>query len=79
MPEEPHLLGVPVVRFPTCGSDRLRPVAEAGGSDLHFLCADCARCRRVELGWVHRVNPGTCRGCPAHSVRAVAYAADHPA
>lgn len=78
MPEEPHLLARPVDRCPACGSTRMKPVAEAGGAELRFLCDDCDRCWRYELGYVQRVNPSSCAGCPALARCRAAYAADHP-
>ena len=63
---------------PRCGSSHLAPVVEDGSADVRFLCADCARCWRVELGFVQRVDPGSCAGCPARARCTAAYAADHP-
>ena len=30
----------------------------------NFLCQACGRCWHVELGFVSRVDPLTCMGCP---------------
>ena len=54
-------LGV-LPQCPDCGSTQLRAVND--GEDTNFLCGDCASCWRVELGWVHRVEPDDCPGCP---------------
>lgn len=79
MSDEPHLLDPSVDRCPECGSVNLDPVAEADGTEVHFLCTDCDRCWTVELGFVHRMNPQSCSGCPARPRCTAAYAADHPA
>ena len=48
-------------RCPECGGGRLTAVSDGGRTN--FFCEDCALCWHVELGWVSRVNPGTCPGC----------------
>ena len=78
MSDDPHLLDHPLGHCPGCGSPILEPVVEVGGDDVRFLCGECDRCWRVELGFVQRVDPGTCAGCPARSRCTAAYAADHP-
>jgi hypothetical protein len=71
-----HRIKWPLSRCPTCGSERLEPVVERVVDEVHFLCRDCARCWHVELGYVHRVAPATCLGCP-HRARCVpVYVAD---
>lgn len=51
---------------PTCGNGQLTPVSD--GEDTNFLCRDCGACWHVCLGWVDRVNPATCPGCPSRDV-----------
>jgi hypothetical protein len=45
---------------------------------VHFLCVDCSRCWHVALGYVQRMTPATCFGCPQPARCAAVYAADHP-
>jgi transposase-like protein len=59
----PELLH-PLPYCPSCGSVQLEPVVEADTQDVHFLCRDCKRCWHVELGFVHRMAPRACHGCP---------------
>lgn len=47
---------------PGCGGDRLRAVTD--GEVTNFLCQGCGRCWHVSLGWVSRVDPLSCPGCP---------------
>ena len=54
---EDHLFARPLRECPACGSDLLEPVVEAQGGDVHFFCRACDRCWRIELGYIHRVNP----------------------
>jgi hypothetical protein len=61
---EEHLLGRPLLECVACGSKRLEPVVEVDTEEVHFLCQDCMRCWHVELGYVHRVAPHACHGCP---------------
>ena len=51
---------------PSCRSMRLRAVSD--GEDTNFLCLECGTCWHLELGWVHRVEPADCPGCPSRSV-----------
>lgn len=51
-----------VDRCPECGGSRITPVTD--GDRTNFFCEDCALCWHLELGWVARVDPGTCPGCP---------------
>ena len=76
--ERRHGITEPLRQCPECGSVRLEPVVEDERSTVHFLCADCSRCWHVELGWVHRMTPATCRGCPERRRCEAAYRADHP-
>ena len=46
---------------PNCGASRFEAVTD--GKDVNFLCTSCGLCRHVELGYVRRVDPVTCRGC----------------
>jgi hypothetical protein len=59
--ERGHLFARPLQRCPACGSELLEPVVDVEGEDVHFSCQACGRCWRVELGYVHPVNPPTSR------------------
>ena len=79
-PEETvHPITRPLAHCPSCGSEHLDPVVENDGFSVHFLCADCSRCWHVELGFVRRVAPSACLGCPERPRCEAAYASDHPA
>lgn len=69
----------PLARCPDCGSARLEAVVEDIVQEVHFLCRDCDRCFRVELGHVQRVVPSSCLGCPERARCERAYVADHDA
>lgn len=58
-----HPIAYPLVRCPACGSPNLDAVVEDVVQAVHFLCSDCDRCWRVELGYVRRVLPASCLGC----------------
>ena len=47
---------------PACGGN-LR--ATFDGEMSNFLCGTCGTCWHAELGWLHRVDPSTCPGCPS--------------
>ncbi len=49
-------------RCPKCFSTAIDPVVD--GDEVNFLCRVCGRCWHIELGYVHRVDPRTCGGCP---------------
>ena len=72
-----HPIRYPLLRCPACGSERLDPVVEESVQAVHFLCHDCDRCWKVELGYVRRVAPTTCLGCPERSRCERAYEKDH--
>jgi transposase-like protein len=74
--EAAHLFGRPLTRCPECGSDDLVPVVENQSQDVHFFCRACGRCWHVELGFVHRVVPPACLGCPEQERCEAVYAAD---
>jgi hypothetical protein len=74
-----HPITYPLARCPECGSARLDPVVEAGVAEVHFLCRNCARCWHVDLGFVRRVAPATCLGCPERARCERVYRAEHPA
>jgi hypothetical protein len=68
-------LKYPLEHCPSCSSTRLGAVSD--GETVNFLCEDCDRCWRVELGYVHRVNPNTCRGCRQRERCTPRYERDH--
>jgi hypothetical protein len=61
----PKLLAALIGPCPTCGNGRLRAVFD--GEQTNFHCTDCRACWHGEVAFVHRVDPGTCAGCPAHA------------
>jgi len=61
---------------PHCRSQSLEPVSD--GFETNFFCTACARCWHVELGYVSRVDPLTCRGCPERQRCTRTWKADHP-
>ena len=66
----------PLAKCPACGSSELEAVVEIDTNDVHFLCRDCARCWHVELGYVQRMAPDVCHGCPHLEQCAAVYNAD---
>jgi hypothetical protein len=76
-PHEPALLRRPLDNCPRCGSWQLQPVVDIDASGVHFLCGSCSRCWRVELGYVRRVPPTGCEGCPQQELCAASWAKDH--
>ena len=78
--DEPEIRDDPITRplthCPVCGSNRLDPVVENERQTVHLLCRDCSRCWHVELGFVHRMTPATCLGCPERARCEAAYEAD---
>jgi hypothetical protein len=75
-PGEHHLLS-PLERCVACGSEQLEPVVENDTDEVHFLCRDCMRCWHVELGYVQRMAPHACHGCPNRARCEPVYFADH--
>ncbi|HUI48913.1 MAG TPA: hypothetical protein VL119_09455 [Acidimicrobiia bacterium] len=73
---EPALLRRPLDNCPKCGSWQLQPVVDAQAEGVHFLCGSCSRCWLVELGYVRRVHPASCDGCPRSELCAATYAKD---
>ena len=71
-----HPISRPLAHCPACGSNRLDPVVENERQTVHLLCRDCSRCWHVELGYVHRVTPAACLGCPERARCVAAYEAD---
>jgi len=57
----PGAMAKGILRCRTCGSEVLEAVSD--GEETNFLCRECWSCWHLELGWVHRVDPGTCPGC----------------
>lgn len=74
---EPALIGRPLDNCPGCGSWQLQPVVDIDAEGVHFLCGSCSRCWHVELGYVRRVNPGDCDGCPQSALCSAVYVRDH--
>ena len=74
---EPALIRRPLDRCPSCRSWQLRPVVSLDDEAVHFLCGSCDRCWHVELGYVRRMQPGACNGCPQPERCAAVYRADH--
>ena len=75
--DEPALIRRPLDHCPGCNSWQLRPVVSIDDESVHFLCGSCSRCWLVELGYVRRVAPATCDGCPQSDRCSAAYAHDH--
>jgi len=71
-----HPFMYPLARCPECGSARLDAVVEDVVEAVHFLCRDCDRCWNVQLGYVRRVAPATCLGCPERARCEHAYSVD---
>jgi hypothetical protein len=63
-------------RCPGCASDELEAVSD--GELVNFLCGECGRCWHVAHGWVARVSPPTCPGCPHRGECQAIWLADHP-
>ena len=59
--ERPAVFGGPLERCPSCGATEL--VAVHDWDDTNFLCTTCDRCWHIELSYVLRVDPLTCRDC----------------
>jgi hypothetical protein len=72
-----QLFDRPLAECPTCGAIALEAVVEADTDDVHFLCRNCSRCWRVELGYVQRMAPDACHGCPHYEQCEAVYNADH--
>ena len=54
-----------VTRCPACAG-ALEAVSD--DDETNLLCIECGRCWHLELGYVSRVNPMTCDGCPHRPV-----------
>jgi hypothetical protein len=67
----------PLAHCPVCSSPNLEPVVEVDAEEVHFLCRDCRRCWHVELGFVHRMGPHSCTGCPHSEECEAVDAANH--
>lgn len=50
-----------IMQCPTCAAKELEAVTD--GEATNFLCRTCWSCWHLELGWVQKVDPGTCPGC----------------
>ena len=72
-----HPIAYPLAQCPACGSQRLDAVVEEKAQAVHFLCQDCKRCWNLALGYVQRVTPDTCLGCPERTRCERAYAEEH--
>jgi Pyruvate/2-oxoacid:ferredoxin oxidoreductase delta subunit len=73
----PHLLGTPLTRCPECRGTALDPVVDVDAETVNFRCRDCGRCWHVELGFVHRVDPHSCSGCPFRPECVALFVRDH--
>ena len=73
---EPAMIRRPLDNCPGCGSWQLSPVVDVDAGAVHFLCGSCNRCWHVELGYVRRVLPGACSGCPQPERCSATYAKD---
>ena len=73
---EPTIIRRPLARCPKCGSGRLEPIVDFDQEGVRFLYGSCDRCWHVELGYVQRVRPGTCHGCPQRDQCMQVYARD---
>ena len=67
----------PLAKCPACDSERLDPIVERETLEVHFLCKNCDRCWKTQLGFVQRVAPTSCLGCPEHERCERTYAADN--
>lgn len=76
--QEPAIIRRPLDHCPACNSWQLRPVVAIDAEEVHFLCGSCNRCWHAELGFVRRVRPATCDGCPQREHCTSVYAGDHP-
>jgi nitroimidazol reductase NimA-like FMN-containing flavoprotein (pyridoxamine 5'-phosphate oxidase superfamily) len=56
---------------PRCGSIELGEVTN--GETVNYLCSTCGACWHVELGWVRRVRPDRCPGCPSRPICTAAF------
>jgi hypothetical protein len=74
---EPTMIRRPLDHCPACGNGRFLPIVDLDEELVHFLCASCSRCWRVELGYVQRVPPATCDGCPQREQCTHVYLLDH--
>jgi formate dehydrogenase maturation protein FdhE len=74
---EPTPIRRPLATCPACGSGQLEPVVDFDEAGVRFLCSACARCWHVELGYVQRVQPEACRGCPQPERCMQVYTLDH--
>ncbi len=74
---EPTFIRRPLDHCPSCNSWQLQPVVAIDAEAVHFLCGSCMRCWHAELGFVRRVNPASCEGCPQPERCAAVYAHDH--
>ncbi len=71
-----HPITRPLAHCPVCKSNHLDPVVETERQTVHLLCRDCSRCWHVELGYVHRMTPAACLGCPERARCVAVYEAD---
>jgi hypothetical protein len=74
---EPAFIRRPLDHCPSCNSWQLQPVVAIEAGTVQFLCGSCNRCWHVELGFVSRVNPTVCDGCPQTERCTAVYASDH--
>jgi hypothetical protein len=66
--------GGPLGACPECAGTSFLVVHD--GTETNFLCETCSRCWYVSMGWVGRVDPVTCPGCPMRDCCESTMAAD---
>jgi formate dehydrogenase maturation protein FdhE len=74
---QPTIIRRPLASCPACKSARLEPIVDFAEEGVRFLCSTCDRCWHVELGYVQRVQPATCHGCPQRERCMQVYTLDH--
>jgi hypothetical protein len=74
---EPAIIRRPLDHCPECSNNDLEPIVDLHAEEVHFLCTSCNRCWHVELGYVRRIEPTACHGCPQSASCTAAYTRDH--
>jgi len=73
-PAPVRIEGGPLGACPECAGTSFLVVHD--GTETNFLCETCSRCWYVSMGWVGRVDPVTCPGCPMRDCCESTMAAD---